>query len=125
MNKELALSKKLRSQLEKIKTEIELLRTEVKVKNTEIYNKKNNVKQLSDKIKKLEDNSNKDLVISEHAILRYLERIIGLDLNKLKKEIITNELKEVVKDWGSDSGSFIKKGVEYVIKNNVIITIKK
>jgi predicted transcriptional regulator len=62
------------------------------------------------------------LVVTEHAMLRYLERVIGLDLNDIREEIITDQLK---KQWGAlGSGKYPVKNFKVVIKQNMIVTIE-
>jgi len=47
------------------------------------------INDVSFKIKKINDQleniATKDVVISEHALLRYLERVFNLDIEKIKK----------------------------------------
>jgi hypothetical protein len=65
-------------------------------------------------------------IVSEHATLRYLERVKGVDLNAINKEILelgslTNEKTKAFKD-----GTFnIGNGFVAVVKNRTIVTIKE
>lgn len=124
MNNNLSLAKKLKSQLSEIKSELSALNSELNIKQKEIWNKKESISKLESKIKSLEDNSKKDLTISEHAILRYLERVIGLDLKKIENEIITNDMKGMSKKF-SGNLTYSKDNINYIIKDNVILTIHK
>lgn len=64
---------------------------------------------------------NNDLNISEHAIVRYFERVLGYDLEKLKNSIITEELIKNHSIVGNGNYQFGKNTL--VIKNKTIITI--
>lgn len=61
--------------------------------------------------------------ISDHAILRYLERYYNLDINKIKQEILTPNVISAIK-------AGVKKitinNIEFPIRDGVIVTsIKK
>lgn len=68
-------------------------------------------------------NSNKEIIISEHAMLRYIERIKGINLDEIKTEILTPQLLSTVKTMGN--GKFPSgNGFRAVVKDNTIITIE-
>jgi len=61
-------------------------------------------------------------VVSEHALLRYLERKYNLDLEDIKREILTNDNVIMIKNMGN--GKYpISDGLKAVVKNNTVITI--
>ncbi len=61
-------------------------------------------------------------IVSEHALLRYIERIHGIDIEEVRKRILTPttiQAARVVK-----SGAFpLECGGRAVIKNNTIVSI--
>ena len=73
--------KGLQSQIEKEKNKLKLLEKE----KIDISNQANECKQkinnINQKIKQLQD-SNKYIIVSEHALLRYIERVICNTLSK-------------------------------------------
>jgi len=78
---------------------------------------------LSSEIKTLQD-KNKTPIISEHALLRYIERVKGIDLEVLKKEIMTPQLATLIREMGNGkhpSGG----GFKAIVKNNTVITIEE
>lgn len=60
--------------------------------------------------------------ISDHALLRYLERRRGLDREAIEAEILTDQLIEQVRVLGG-TGKFVSDGRRVVINNYVIVTI--
>ncbi len=58
-------------------------------------------------------------VVSDHAILRYLERKFKFDVNGIRNEILTDERKGAIK-----AGAIKIKvdGIDFVVKNGVIVT---
>jgi predicted transcriptional regulator len=63
----------------------------------------------------------KEIIVSEHAILRYLERVYKLDITKLYEEIVTEELKHNYAKLGN--GSYSIDGCMVKIVDNVIVTV--
>jgi len=79
------------------------------------------------KIGKLENNS---ITITEHAILRYLERVKGIDIEAIKKDIVTEEVLKQIKTLGA--GIYPVKGRYHNIdkstfmirvRDNAVITV--
>lgn len=89
--------------------------------------KENLEKQLSQAQQELEETGRSDeLIVSDHAVLRYLERVKGLDIKALRQEILTDELKSLHTRLGNgkypiETGS--DKG-RAVINNNIIVTVE-
>lgn len=66
--------------------------------------------------------ASKEIVVSEHAILRYLERVKGLDLDSIRKEIISEETSIMAKAMGN--GSYpIHNGFKVVIKDMTVVSV--
>lgn len=62
------------------------------------------------------------ITISEHGLLRYLERVKGIDIEAIKKEMIPEELLEL-SDHEIKDLNYEKIGLKYVVKGNKIITV--
>lgn len=60
--------------------------------------------------------------ITDHALVRYIERIYGLDTEKLRKEILNQELQEIAKTLGG-SGKYTFNNITFVLDNYKIVTI--
>lgn len=60
-------------------------------------------------------------IISDHAILRYLERVKKVDIEGVKKEILNDDLKKLIQTL--DSGKFPSHGFTAVVRDKTIITI--
>ena len=58
--------------------------------------------------------------VSEHAMLRYISRVHGIDLKELESHILTEGLKNAMKLGAS---TYKVDGYRYSIKNNVVTTI--
>jgi chromosome segregation ATPase len=117
-----SLLKQKQTYLNKLNGEIEAKKTEKSSLDKELNALISKQKALNEEIKKLSEN-NGELIVTEHAIIRYIERVIGIDLNEIKKVICNEKLINQVSALGN--GSYpIDNGVKAVVKNNVIVTIE-
>lgn len=112
--------KKLQSLLTKQKSEVEMIEREKELveERLDIATKRlNEMKKEFNELKK-----NKKMIVSEHAILRYLERTLGLDLKMIENEILTDDVVKQYKVLGN--GKYpMGNGYKAVIKDNVVLTI--
>lgn len=63
-----------------------------------------------------------DPIVTEHAMLRWLERVEGVSLEELKTKILDEATIKAIKFAGS--GKVSKAGHKIVFKNNVIVTVE-
>jgi len=111
--------KRLITQKTSLLEEVSFIRKESYTLAENITKKLKQVKEIENQIKSLQDI---DIIISEHAILRYIERVMGIDIELIKKEILTDTLKEQFKTLGN--GTYpIGNDVKVKIQNNTIVTV--
>jgi len=77
-------------------------------------------KKLNEIINKLNGISDEPQ-ITEHALLRYIQRIKGVDIEEIKKEIMTDKNKAMIETLGS--GTFKLNGIKMIVKDKTIITL--
>lgn len=73
--------------------------------------------------KQIKELSAADPVISEHALLRYLERAKGVDMDQLRTEVLTPELVAMIKTIKSGKVP-MPGGLRAIVKNSVVVTIE-
>lgn len=61
-------------------------------------------------------------IVSEHAMLRYLERIKGVDLTAIREEILGDGTAASISF--AKTGRIKKAGMCLVVKDNVVVTIE-
>jgi hypothetical protein len=62
-------------------------------------------------------------VVSEHSMLRYLERVHGIDLVKVEQAILTTAIREAVAVCGN--GKFPSgTGFRAVVQDNTVVTVE-
>lgn len=60
--------------------------------------------------------------ISDHALLRYIERVLGGNIKEMKDAILTEEIKTAI---GLGASGITKDGFYYAIENGKVITVMK
>lgn len=101
---------------------------EVEIKNLE-YTKRRIKEDINRKItelniirKKIKDFTVKEPIVTEHAILRYLERVMGIDLRSIVDKILTRENKELIRFSGNCT---IEDGrYKYIVKNHSVVSVE-
>lgn len=59
-------------------------------------------------------------MITDHALVRYFERVIGIDMEELRKMILTENVKKAIR---LNASGVVVNGFRYVIKGGRIVTI--
>lgn len=114
--------KQLKTRLTKLQVELKEAK-EVMAESTRSYQKiQHTEKDLQTRITILEKGA-KELVVSEHAMLRYFERVMGVDLEEVKSIILSETLQSQWKTLGN--GKYPLQGTgKAVIKDSVVVTIE-
>ena len=110
--------KEIRREIGKLVKEEELLKLEVTVTHSRLKKLKQKLHDLKSEAKRIAA----DIDVSDHAVLRYLERVKGLDIEGIKDEILTPELIALVKACGG-SANYTIDGVKVVMKEFIVKTI--
>lgn len=116
--------KSLQTQLTLAKKDVDTIKVNIKSLQRDLSAKFKTINDLSKRIK--EEESSKEPTISEHALLRYCERVKGIDLKEAKKEILDETIVSGVKELGG-SGKFPHPSNTFsiVFKNYKAITIHR
>ena len=110
-------------QLESRKSEAEQERKEVHRKQRVLIKQGTQLDhKITDIVKQIERLKAKEVVITEHAILRYVERAMGLDVEQIKDKILTEATRKAIEAMGN--GKYpIDEGLKAIVKDNTIITV--
>ena len=103
------------------------------IRDTQISNLKQEIKswehkqaetqlKLDELRRRLDELHSAPIMVTDHAIVRFLERVKGIDIEKLKQEITDPELIEQMRQQG-DNGTFVVNNLQYVVNDRVIVTM--
>ena len=78
------------------------------------------IKELEERISKLTECA--QIIVSEHAMLRYFERVGGFSLDEVNKIILSDNAIAMIREFGS--GTFpTGNGFSVVVKNNTVVSV--
>ena len=66
----------------------------------------------------------KKKAVTDHALLRYLERIDGIDMAAKRQEILNPELLSLIDEYAG-YGRFIVDNVRYTVKDGSIVSVAR
>lgn len=115
--------KALHTQKEKARAELEVLKTEQREHNRKVNELQEKIKGFDAKIKQLSEKAVKkgEIVVSEHAYLRYFTRVLGFDLEQIKKEIVSPASEAAILNFRN--GTFPGSGFKIKVKDNTVVTL--
>ena len=64
------------------------------------------------------------VTVSDHAVLRYIERIHGIDVERIRHEMMPKELAKAI-DMAGGCGKFPTGECRYVVRDNTVVTVGK
>jgi chromosome segregation ATPase len=111
--------KSIQVQITKIEEEIKNYNLQLQNINLDITTKQQQIQKYQEELKKLKTSN--DIIISEHAILRYIERVMKIDMVKLQHEIISKDFQNTLKNLGN--GTYPYKNHLLKIVDSVIVTV--
>ena len=109
--------KELQTAERKITEQLEINTAELKKINIARNNLINTLKQIQEQIKL----HNSTLIVTEHAIVRYFERILDYNMETIKNEILPSKIQELLE--GTHSFEYKTKDHIAVVKENKVVTI--
>jgi hypothetical protein len=118
--KEVRQYKQLKSQLNIMLADADALKIEAANKQREYNQKLQAIDKLKFEMAKL--NNSEKLKVSEHAIVRYFERVKGFDIEQVEKEILSEKVLILVDKLGGN-GSYPNDGFSVVMKNYTVTTV--
>jgi hypothetical protein len=109
----------LRKRISKIDVEIEEIKDEQRRQSTQVNTLIDERKRMADM---LEAMTPKKLNVTDHALLRYVERVLGIDIEAIRNTIISEKVESLVAAVG-DAKVPIGDGVYAVVRNHNVVTI--
>lgn len=114
--------KYLQTQRQKLVSQREILKKVTKEKQDELTSLNSKIKNIDEKLEKLI--SGNEIIFSEHAILRYIERVLGINLTDIKAKILTEPEKDECMQMGGNL-TYKKEDFTVKIQDFVVTTIFK
>lgn len=115
--------KKLQSMQSTVEAEIEALKMTEQNLKQELAAKRMSLNKLKQRIHNLSKNNGEGITISEHAIIRYFERILGLNMEEVTQKILPDKEAVLVESLGN--GHYPINGGEFkiIVRNDTVVTL--
>lgn len=110
--------KQLQVRRTKLQAEVSRLDTERKAAQKAHSEAQRELKRLDGEILR---STSGEPIVSEHAMLRYIERVMGINLECVQNEILTDQRKALIKQLGS--GRYQMGDHTIVVKDNIVVSI--
>jgi chromosome segregation ATPase len=113
-----ALHTNAKAKMVEAQHEMEAYKSKMVEAQREMERHKKNLKHIDDMISNLQ----KKVVVSEHAILRYFERVLGFDLDTIRKKVLDTNTEQLIKSLGD--GSYpVETTHKIKVRDNTVVTI--
>ncbi len=124
----MALSKEQNETLRSLKVQVEKFHIELQTAQAELNIAEAKRNKLKARIQKIEaeiarlGSFHKIPLVSEHALVRYLERVHNIDMDRVREELLSPALLAAIQSLGN--GEFPMKDFIAVVRQNTVVTIK-
>lgn len=123
------MSRKVREELKKLQSmkvnfEAEIVSLEITEKNLkkEISTKKSNLNELKQRMNNLSKICD-GLTVSDHAIVRYMERVVGINIEDITNKILPSSVALAIENLGNCHYPVNNGEFKLIVKDGVVITI--
>lgn len=113
--------KGLETKYKELETKRNMVIKEAHDKQKQASKLKKEMGQIKQQIDHLKQKKDGNIIVSEHAMLRYIERVLGIDLDDLQKKILDENDAKVVGAMGN--GTFPRDGFSIKVKDGTVVTV--
>ncbi len=113
--------KKLQTLKSKLEQELSDIKRQKLILGEQTTLVSNQLQRVENDIKKLIASRSDELIVSEHAMLRYIQRVVGIPLEDIKAKIATPSLIDAAKHLGN--GTYPVDDFRVKVANGVIVTV--
>lgn len=118
--------KRLQVQLSRERDSLDSVKKDVNEAKQKISQHENRINSLKKNISRITEGEKK-VIVSEHAILRYFERVLGFDINDIKKFVLPEDVQKAVIELGGKGRFPVKnqngKQHTLIIENHVVKSV--
>ena len=68
-----------------------------------------------------EASRNTDIIVSDHALLRYIERVYECNVDELREQMLSGNVKHLIQSMGT--GKYPIEGGRLVVRDNTVVTV--
>jgi len=124
MTKHLELIEELREEIPQLQRNVEVFEAQIKTLKQCLHETKRSLQSKQQQLVKLEKRQEAppaSVRVSDHAVLRYMDRVLGLGVEQLREQMLTEKNKDMIKF--ARNCRIKSNGVELVVKDYVVTTV--
>lgn len=114
--------KKLQSMLSSLEASVEALKTQEAQIKRELSSKRMDMNHLKQRIENLAKKHD-GVTVSEHAIIRYIERVMGINIEQIAEKILPEKELHYIQQLGNGHYPVNHGEFKIVVKDGVVITV--
>jgi hypothetical protein len=116
--------KRLKTRITKQTQTLSDAREQKKQADSSVKEEQNKLTEMKESLRKFED-SNKEPFVTEHALLRYCERVLGIDLEEAASHILSDDIRKYIDEFGTGRFPNNEKGFKVVVQNRQVVSVDK
>lgn len=116
--------KELEGQKLKLNGRLGVLKEDQRQINRDIDVAVKKIRSIETEIESIKKNST-GVIISDHAIVRYVERVIGIDIDKIKQEICPESTMQNIKVLGNGTYGVNDNEFSIKVRDGTVVTLVK
>lgn len=113
--------KGLETKYKQVEAKRNIVIKETKDKQAEAKSLKLQLGKIKQEMDRLKTKKSNELIVSEHAILRYIERVVGINLDEVVQKIVSDDDKTIIASLGNCT--YAKADFKLKVKDGVVVTI--
>ncbi len=114
--------KALETQLSDAKAKKSMVLSQIEEKQRVCSKLKKEIRAINLSIEQLKNKNQGKTIISEHCMLRYIERVLGINMQEIEQKILSESDKINIKNLGQNC-TYSKDGFKVKIKDGVAVTV--
>ena len=108
----------LQEEAENLQKEINKLTYDLNITKQQRTEKQDKLNEINRTIEAL----NSDVTVTDHAVVRYFERVKGFDIEEIRNKILPSEVKPKIQILANCK--YPLENFEIVVKNNKVVTVQ-
>lgn len=110
-----------KQKLSNLETQLMTLKQHLSAINQQYTKLLDEKKTVLNQVKRLEA-ENTEIKVTDHALVRYLERVKGFDIEAVRNEILSEETIGLIREFDGN-GTFPCNGYRVVLVDNSVVTV--
>lgn len=119
------ITRSLKKGIATLKAELETDKKELAVLQRQASEKEKRLSDMNKKLWELSQDTHKEIRVTDHALVRYVERVLAVDMDDIRKSIVDDQVRTLTQTLGGTGTFPNSEGLQVVMKNHHVVTVLK